>query len=378
MRCCATIIAAILLALLTACASRPRRVVIGIALSAANHRAVQLAAQEINESGGIDGVRLELMGLDWKIENVYNAVDILKWGNKFADTKDLVAVIGHSDSSSTLSAAALYNQRGVPQIATIATNPAITNIGDWTYRLCISDAAQGPALAEYSVRDWGKKRIAVFYVNDPYGRGLAERFETRVRDLGGMIVASMMHRNVLQHDDQEMIQSSLKALKTEVNPDLVVLFQRPNAAQWTINAIRESGIQADILGGDSLSPLGFVERAPKLLEGTRFSQFFVPNLDEPRVGKFIQGFHQAAGADPDYGNAFAYDAVYLVREAILNGGFSRKGVKSHLDRLIRDQTVISAVGGSYSLGPDHDARRSFYIVEARNGRHEVLKKIPVE
>ena len=157
-----------------------------------------LAAKEINARGGIGGIPLELMGLEWKIGNLYDAEEIVEWANKFAETQDLLAVIGHSDDSSTLSAAALYNKKGVPQIVTIATNPAITNIGDWTYRLCISDAAQGPALAEYTVRDWGKRRIAVIYVNDAYGRGLAELFETRVREIGGEIVASIMHRNVLE------------------------------------------------------------------------------------------------------------------------------------------------------------------------------------
>src|SRR6185503_187532 len=135
------------------------------------------------------------------------------------------AVIGHSDSASTLSAASFYNQQKIPQIVTIATNPAITNIGEWTYRLCLSDAAQGPALAEYAVKDWGKRRIAVFYVNDDYGRGLAQLFE--------------------KHDYQ-MIQSSLKFIKAQGEPDLIVLFQRIAAAEWTIKAIRDAGLHSTI------------------------------------------------------------------------------------------------------------------------------------
>ena len=370
-------IASLLLLLPGSCTPRPARVVLGIALSSANHPAVELAAAEINASGGIGGVPLELMGLEWKIGNMFNAEEIVDWANKFADTHDLLAVIGHSDSSSTLSAAALYNQKGVPQIVTIATNPAITNIGDWTYRLCISDAAQGPALAEYSVRDWEKRRIAVLYVNDAYGRGLAELFETRVKDLGAEIVASIMHRNVLEVDDQEMIQSWLRTMSKGARPDLFVLFQRVDAALWTIGAIRKSGIKADILGGDTLSPLNFLQRDPRLLEGLRVSQFFIPKHDDPRAAKFVQDFRNGVGNDPDYGNAFAYDAVYLVREAIENGGFSRSGVKSYLDRVVRERAAVRGVAGAYTMGLDHDARRSLHIVEARNGRHHLLKTLPL-
>jgi branched-chain amino acid transport system substrate-binding protein len=351
--------------------------VLGIALSSANHPAVELAAKEINASGGIGGVPLELMGLEWKIGNMFNADEIIDWANRFAETHDLLAVIGHSDSSSTLSAAALYNQKEVPQIVTIATNPAITNIGDWTYRLCISDAAQGPALAEYAVSDWGKKRIAILYVNDAYGRGLAELFETRVRDIGGEIVASIMHRNVLEVDDQEMIQSWLKTITVGTRPDLFVLFQRVDAALWTIGEIRKLGIKADILGGDTLSPLNFLRRDPELLEGLRVSQFFIPDRDDLRAAKFLQDFREGVGSDPDYGNAFAYDAVYLVREAIVEGGYSRTGVKSYLDRIVRERSDVTGVAGPYTIGLDHDARRSLHIVEARGGSHHLLKTFPL-
>jgi branched-chain amino acid transport system substrate-binding protein len=370
-------IVSFLILLPLACSSRPSRVVIGVALSPANHPAVELAAREINATGGIGGIPLELMGLDWKIGAVFNAKEILEWANRFSDTDDLVAVIGHSDSSSTLSAAAIYNARGVPQISTIATNPAITNIGDWTYRLCISDAAQGPALADYSVRDWGKKNIAVFYVNDAYGSGLAELFEARVRELGGRITASVLHRNFLQPDDQEMISSSLAGLKAEAKTELIVLFQRVDAALWTIGAIRESGLKTDILGGDSLSPVSLLQSDPKLLNGMRVSQFFMPHLDDARASRFVKDFREFAGTDPDYGNAFAYDAVYLVRQALLNGGFSRDGVKSHLERLIREGQAVDGIGGAYTLGADHDARRSLHIVEAHDGKQRLLKTLPV-
>ena len=92
-------IVSFLILLPLACSSRPSRVVIGVALSPANHPAVELAAREINAAGGIGGIPLELMGLEWKIGAVFNAKEILELANKFADTKDLVAVIGHSDSS---------------------------------------------------------------------------------------------------------------------------------------------------------------------------------------------------------------------------------------------------------------------------------------
>lgn len=361
-----------------ACTSKPQRIVIGIALSATDHPAAELAVEEINANGGIRGVPVELVGLDWKVVDEFNATDILGRASQFAAEKELIAVIGHSDSVSTLSAASFYNQKQIPQIVTIATNPAITNIGDWTYRLCLSDAAQGPALAEYAVKDWGKRRMAVFYVNDDYGRGLAQLFEKHVHGLGGEIVASVMHRNKLTDDDKELLKSTLRGFKQDNQPDLIVLFQRIGAAEWTLEAIHEEGLKSSILGGDSLGPLSFTRTKPKLMEGVRVSQFFLPRSDDAHATAFVKSFHAFTGKVPDYGHAFAYDAVYLLRDAALHGGPSRQGVKSYLDRLIKAKTLGAGVAGHYILGLDHDARREIYIVEAHNGAHRLLKTLKVD
>lgn len=358
---------------LSACNRKPARVVVGVAISQTHHAAVELAAREINASGGIGGVPVELMGLEWRVTDYFDSVEVLKWAHRFAERKELLAVVGHSDSASTLSAAAVYNQKKVPQVVTIATNPAITNIGTWTYRLCLSDAVQGPALAEYAVRDWEKKRIAVFYVNDAYGRGLAELFENRVRDLGAEVVSSTMHRNALGLDDLALIRLTVSRLKQQ-KPDVFVLFQRMAAALSTIKIIREAGFKTDVLGGDALSPIQFVQSNPTLTEGMRISQFFVPG-DDPRAVEFIRNLRESAHTDADYARALAYDAMYLIRDAVLNGGYTREGVKEYLDQVIAKRRMMDGVGGAYSIGADHDARRPLYIAEIRNGGHRVLKML---
>jgi branched-chain amino acid transport system substrate-binding protein len=367
-----------LLVLPSACSRKPKRIVIGIALSASYHPSVVLAANEINASGGIGGVPIELLGLDWKVGGNFNAPDILKWASQFAEEKDLVAVIGHSDSSSTLSASAFYNQHQIPQIVTIATNPAITNIGVWTYRLCLSDAAQGPALADYAVKDWGKRRIAVFYVNDDYGRGLAQLFEQRVREQGGEIVSNVMNRNVMEDDDKQLIRSALASLKKNGEPDLVVLFLRTDAALFTMQAMRDAGLASSILGGDALGPPAFAKANSDLMESVRVSQFFMSQIDDARAAKFLKDYRKFAGHDADYGEAFAYDAVYLLRDAIVGGGPTRAGVKSYLDHIIRERTQQTGVAGTYMMGPDHDARRPLYIVGIHNGLQSLLKTLQVE
>jgi branched-chain amino acid transport system substrate-binding protein len=363
--------------LLNGCTARPQRVVIGIAMTQGLHPAAILAAQEINARGGIRGVPLELSGLDWRVVDTFPPAEIMEWSKRFNSIPELVAVIGHSDSASTLSAAAFYNQYHIPQVVTIATNPSITNIGQWTFRLCLSDSAQGPALAEYAVQAWHKKNIAIFYVNDDYGRGLTETFEKAVRRNGGRILFSIMHRNTLQADDKELIRSVVRESRNHP-PDLFVLFQRPEAAQWTIQTIRDNGFHTDILGGDSIGEPFFFSALPQLVEGMRTSQFFMPEMENPRVRQFVESYRGMTGRPVDYGSAYTYDAVYLIRDAIEAGGFSREKVKQYFDQLINDHTPIHGVTGTYTLAPDHDARREFYIVEARAGVQHLVQSLQIK
>jgi ABC-type branched-subunit amino acid transport system substrate-binding protein len=179
----------------------------------------------------------------------------------------------------------------------------------------------------------------------------------------------------LTGDDKEMIDATLENLKKSEAPDLFVLFQRMAAADWTIDAVRRAGFKSDILGGDNLGQIRFLGMTPENKEGIRVSEFYFPPTDDSVAMKFASSVRQTTGLEADYGLAFAYDAVYLVRDAVAKYGFSRDAVKKYLDELIAKRTVIRGAGGQYLLAPDHDARRTMYIVEARGGRYEQLKAL---
>lgn len=375
-------LAALLLALVSLCVlvsgcpRRPRRVVLGIALTKDSHDGVLQAAREINAQGGIGGLPLVLQGIDWSARDS-SPQELLSRARQFAEEPDLLGVVGPGDSASTLTMAAALNQARVPEIVTIATNAAITRIGAYTYRLCISDALQGPALAEYAVRTWGKRRIALVYVSDDYGRGLAQSFEDRARKLGADVVAAIPHHDPLPEDEEETVRSGMRRLAaSRPGPDLVVLVERPNAAKVVLHAIRAAALEADVLGSDNMAdPILFREA---VAEGVRCSAFFQADKDDAETRAFCEGWLKDHSTPPDYGNVFAYDAIQLLRTAILDGGFSREGVRRSLERLSRQQTVLHGAAGEYRIGADHDARRAFFVVECRGGRAVLLKTLQAE
>jgi branched-chain amino acid transport system substrate-binding protein len=347
--------------------------VMGVALSQYGNYGAQIALREINAAGGIDGVPMEAIFMQRDPNASIDAKTDMAWAQKFAGNDELIAVIGHANSVATLGGASLYNQAKLPHIVTQSTNPEITNIGGWTYRLCLSDKVQGPSLAEHAVKRWGKRKIAVIYANDDYGRGLSEAFTKRALELGAEIVQGIMHNRVLTSDDKDFLRLRLERLKREDKPDLIALFLSSDAGLWILDTLHQLGIQTGLLGGDTLAKISFARDNKDRMEGMHLSQFFFPKLDDARCAAFIKNYRELDKAESNHTSAaLAYDAAYLLRDAILHGGYNRGGVKSYLDRLIREKTAVAGVSGIFVIGPDHDAKRSLYIVEVHNGNQHLI------
>ena len=167
-------------ALLTACAAADGGPVrIGVAGSFSDpiglpmKLAAELAAEEINATGGVNGRPLELVTRDDYADPdsaVFVAGDLYQ--------TEVSAIVGHLFSSTTLAAAPVYNGGDDPvaAISPSSSSPEVTAAGDHTFRVCPSDLAHGAALARWVRERLGLERGAVLYLNDQYGRGIRQTF----------------------------------------------------------------------------------------------------------------------------------------------------------------------------------------------------------
>ena len=140
----------------------------------ASHKAgADIAMAELNAAGGVNGGQVSTeLGDD--LGDPKQAVLVAQ---KFIDDSSIVVVDGHMFSGATIAAAPKYQAAGLPMISPSATNPDITSLGSYIWRICMTDAVQGKGLANYSVTTLGKKNIAVMYDNSDYGRGLADAYD---------------------------------------------------------------------------------------------------------------------------------------------------------------------------------------------------------
>jgi branched-chain amino acid transport system substrate-binding protein len=358
----------VMISFLLACGQQADRVVIGVSLNQANRAGAELALVELNQEGRIP---IALAGLDNDLGATTKPQEAMAVARAFTANQRLVAVAGPDYSDTAIVVAPYYNRQRVPNVITTASNPALTDIGPWSYRLCLSDATQGPALADYAIDSCGKKRFAVIFEANEYGHRLASLFQKRVRGRGGTIMAIVPHRDRMKDGDRQLISRTLANLETagfNTDSDAFLLIQNADTATWVTAKIRKHRVTRFLLASDSL---GSAQAARAIVTDDiqlRATLFYTADPANRRSLRFAELFQERFASEPSPGAAYAYDAIHLIARAIRSGGPSRLGVKRALDRLIDRSTLVQGATGSYRFETNHDARRPLLIGTARNGR----------
>jgi branched-chain amino acid transport system substrate-binding protein len=312
---------------MAACRRTGGTVLIGLAgpltdpVGAPMKRAAELAVEEINAKGGIDGRRIELVERNDFADPdsaVFVATDLYNAG--------VAAVIGHLWSGSTLAAAPVYNGGPHPVVAISpsSSSPDVSDAGPYTFRLCPSDLAHAAALAHWVRGTLNLERGAVLYLNDDYGRGVRQTFAQELARLGGETVELDPYLG----DKPELGVYLDRIAKTGAAQFLVAAGGLPDAEE-ILRQARQRKITAPLVGADGLEG---IEALGPLAEGVFVSQAYLPSLPTPANRRFVEAYQKRySGAGlPNQPAAAAYDAVYLLRDVIARAGTDREAIRDAL------------------------------------------------
>src|SRR5215813_10322958 len=135
---------------------------------------VLLAADEINQAGGINKRRIDVVIEDDK----GSPEEAARLTAKLIDRDKVVAIIAGGTSGNSLAAAPKAQSSQVPLISPSSTDPAVTQTGNYIFRACFVDTFQGEVMASFASNTLKVKKAAILFdFNSPYGRGLTEFFE---------------------------------------------------------------------------------------------------------------------------------------------------------------------------------------------------------
>ncbi|HEX6533150.1 MAG TPA: ABC transporter substrate-binding protein [Gemmatimonadaceae bacterium] len=341
--------------LLGGCGDSTRPVTIAAAgpwtesFGALTKQGVELAVDEINDAGGIDGRRLLLIERDDQGSGARAAAV----AQEFVANHDIVGVVGHVTSGAMVAAAKVYDGQ-LAAVATSATSPDLTGISPWVFRIISSDSTNGEVIARFASAV-GHRRAAILYENDAYGRGLADAFR---RSFAGDVVSM----DPISGGTTDL-EPYIAYYKTR-HPDIVFVAGVDVTGIATLREAHRQHLNVDFIGGDGWSTITADTVAS---EGAYVGTPFTAEDPRPEVRRFVAAFRKKYGIVPDANAALGYDATRLLARAIGEAGDDRARVRRYLASLT-ERTEYAGVTGPIRFLPTGDpARPAFHITRVHRG-----------
>lgn len=282
-------------------------------------RGAQLAVNQINSQGGIaapNGVRITL---DLRDFNTTSAEQFGVTARSLLTTAPPIAILGPTLTGMALPNLNLAPNARVPQFVT-GTAAVLSNNDPtrFVFQLRPADATWATALASYLVDIRGYTRLAVSAATTTYGQDSVAAFTgvvTRFRDLtDARIVASTSH-TVTATDFTAEAQTLLAA-----DPEVIAIWSAPNAAAALIKALRAAGYTGEIAYGALENPDFLQAMGEDGMDGLLGVTSWFAGAQDVASAEFVRNYRATYGELPDSHAVAYYDAVYMIANAVKNGG----------------------------------------------------------
>ncbi len=330
-------------------------------------RGVEMAVDEVNKAGGINGRMVQLIVEDEK-DSPASAVNAVQ---KLINVDKVVAIIGPMTSGDTMAAGKIADEAKVIMISPTATTPKLSGYGANICRGCSRIDKQAEVLTDYVAKNWKPKTVAIFFSNEPYGKGCAGLFTKFFEKHGIKVVATESFMR-----GSRDFKAQLTKIKA-TNPDfLFIPGYTPETAPAAAQA-RQLGMKQKILGvyGD-MNP-AYIKLAGPAAEGHVIGGEYDENYDTPKNKAFVKNYNELVKKNNDPYNimfaALSYDATSMILDAMKKNGPTAEGIKKYIDT----EKDFDGVTGKLSFNKDHDVQRAgtagIYVLEVKDGKYVTVK-----
>lgn len=314
-------------------------------------KGAQLAVDEVNASGGVNGAPIQLVVEDGKC----NSKDAALAGNKLINV-DKVTVMETLCSGETVAIAPMAEQNKVVIVSNCSSAPGVTTAGDYIFRTFPSDIYQGKFAADYVYNKLGKHTVATMAILTDYGTGIQNSFETNFKQLGGRIVASEQFTQ-----EARDLRTQLTKIKNS-GAGLLYFAGYTETALAALKQAKELGLGLPIFSPDALDDSKV--HASGLAEGLMYT---VPafKTDTGWNAKLVTRGGNMSSCTPR-----SYDNIKLLADVMGRVGTDATAVKDALYQ-VKD---FPGVGGPISFDSNGDPTTATYDVKVvKNGKPELVK-----
>lgn len=282
--------------------------------------------------------------------------------NKLISVDRVKFIIGGAGSSTAEPITRICDSNKVVLLSPFATAPSLTSAGPYFFRIWPSDNYDGQVMADTAYRKLGLRRIAILYVNAPYGKGITDVFTAHFKALGGSIVMA---------EGYPQGGTDFRAQLTKIQstqPDAIFVPGYVKELTRLIRQARELGVKTRFLGVNSMYDPNFLKIAGRAAEGAVFTTAtYDPKSKDPKIVAFVKGFRETNGADPDLFAALGYDALTVTIRAF-NKCRSQRGL-SVCEALAQTRRYLGPTG-EISFDKNGDVQKPLRLMEVHDGTFE--------
>lgn len=325
-------------------------------------QAIDLAMEEINGQGGVNGAPLKVIFEDDKGDPAQG----VNAAQKLITQDSVSAILGNFNSSVTLAVRSITENEKVVQLTPGSTADAITEPGhSYMFRNLMPNSFQGPEMAKYATNVLGIKNVALIAENTDYGRSGAEAYQETAEANGATVLAVEYYN----HGDKDFY-AQLTKIKG-LNPDGIFIAGLITEGAQILKQARDLDVQTQWLGLGGFTNDSFAELAEGAAEGMIHVSYFEPGAYEyfPDSKEFVENYNAKYGQNPDMYAANGYEAAYILAEAVrIAGSGDREAIREAMTQ-IKD---LPGVAGPTTFDEDGQAPKGLLFVEIQDG-----KRVPI-
>jgi branched-chain amino acid transport system substrate-binding protein len=326
-----------------------------------SHKATVLAIEEINAAGGVLGKKLELITEN----NQCKIGESATAAKKLISRDKVIALLGEVASSRSLEMAPVAQAAKIPMISPSSTNPKVTQVGNYIFRVCFIDPFQGSVMAKFTRDTLKLEKVAILSsVSSAYSVGLAAAFKSEFIAAGGKIVIEQR----FSEGDKDF-KAQLTAIKAAGVDGILIPAYYTECALIALQA-RALGLDVPLFGGDGWESPQLIAIGGKAVEGIFFSTHYSSENPAPATQAFVKKYREKYGETPDGLAALGYDSVLVLVDALKRAGTTNSAKLR--DALAATREVMGATG-STTLDAQRNATKPAAIFTVKEGKFQYVQ-----
>ncbi len=326
-------------------------------------KAIRLAEKQVNQAGGVNGRKIQVVLLDNQSTNPGSLAAL----NRGVEVEKVVATIGPVMSTQILAISDAVKSFGVPTLVG-GTAVALTRQGNpWLFRIRPDDSLSAAAMVRYIKEDLKFTKIGILHDSDAFGTGGADLVERGAKEAGLTIV----RRDKFTTGTKDFT-AQLLGLKTAGAEVMVMYSPHPEDAAVLQRQYKQLGAPYKYIGSTGSAAKDALALSREASEGIMAVVDYVPGASEV-TKKYADEYRKEYSADMDSLAAWNYDALNLLVAALRKAGADRSKVRESLLGTHDYRGVL----GNFSFTPNGDGLHEVSVIRVEKGKHKLLKVINV-